>query len=803
MPEVVERARRTFGANVLGRRRSLWLGPLLKIVANPLVLILLVASAASVALGQKVEAAIIVTVVLISSTLDFVQSYRSSAAAERLRSTVSTRIKAVRQGQTVELPIAQVVPGDVVLLEAGAILPGDGIVLEGRDLHLNEAALTGEAMPVEKEASVAGDPRQAVFMGSSVISGTGRALIVATGLSTQFGRTAEHLQEASPQTAFERGIADFGRLVLGTVVILVAFVFAANVWFQRPWLESLLFSVALAVGLTPEFLPMIITVSLSAAAVRMAKARVIVKFLPAIENLGQMDILASDKTGTLTEGRIVLERHVDPFGTRDAEDEVLKWASINSALETGIRSPLDEAILAHDHPSVAAYSKVDELPFDFLRRRLSVVAQGPEGRVLVCKGAPESVLSACTTFRLAGEAGARPLDALERKRCVETFESLSREGFRALAVARGDGLTESELCLVGFAAFLDPPRASARETLQHLQQDGIAVKVLTGDNELLTQKICRDVGLDASRILLGAEIEAMDDETLGARIEEINIFARVSPDQKNRLVRLMMKRGHVVGYLGDGINDAPSLKTADVGISVDTAVDVARETADVILLERSLEAVHLGVLEGRRSFANITKYLLMGTSSNFGNMLSMAAASLFLKFLPLLPAQLLLNNFLYDLSQLPLPGDRVDEGSLRKPRPWNLKLVRSFMLVLGPVSSLYDALTFVVLLFYFRAGEALFHTGWFMESLVTQVLVIFVIRTARAPWASRPSPALTVTALGVVAVALAVPYLPLAAQLGFVAPPPAFFVFLALTVTTYLTLVEAVKRYFFRRHAVL
>lgn len=780
-----------FGPNQVGDVPwALWLRPLLKIVANPLVLILLAATVVSASLGQTVEAAIITTVVLISSVLDFVQSYRSAAAAESLRRSIRTHVTALRDEKAQDIPLEAIVPGDVVCLQAGSIIPGDGLLLDGRDMHLNEAALTGESMPVEKEPGTSSE-RSALRMGTSVLSGTGTMLIVATGRRTEFGRTAAQLTEGGQRTAFEKGISAFGRLVLWTVLALVLFVFVANLAFHRPLLEALLFSVALAVGLTPEFLPMIVSLSLSAAAVQLGRQRVIVRRLPAIENLGEMDILASDKTGTLTEGRIVLERHVDCFGNRD--ETVLKWAAVNSALESGLRSPMDDAILAHDHPAVEDYRKLDEVPYDFVRRRVSVFAEGPEGRLLICKGAPESVLAQCTHYRLGQQVLA--LDDVSRQHATETLNRFSMDGFRVLGVATGVGSSlEESLCLEGFCAFLDPPRADAEEVLSELRARGVRIKVLTGDNPLLTEKICRDVGLPADRMLTGAELERMNPEEFQACLDETVIFARVTPEQKQAIVAGLRRKGHVVGYMGDGVNDAPALRSADVGISVDSAVDVARETADILLLEKGLRPVLEGVLAGRRAFANITKYILMGTSSNFGNMLSMAIASLFLDFLPLLPAQVLLNTFLYDLAQLPLPLDTVEESSLIKPRHWDVATIRKSMLILGPLSSLYDLATFAVLLLVFHASHPLFRTGWFLESLITQVLVIFVIRTTRKPWQSRPSRALVHAVLLSLLAAMLLPYSPLAGPLGFVPLPGSFLAFVGAAALTYLTLVFWVKR---------
>jgi Mg2+-importing ATPase len=637
-----------------------------------------------------------------------------------------------------------------------------------------------------------------------VVSGLGEAVVARTGARTEFGQVAARLAGRAPQTEFERGTRQFGILILQVVMVLVFFVFLVNALSRRDPLESFLFAVALAVGLTPQLLPMIVSVTLSRGAVRMARKKVIVKRLAAIENFGSMDILCSDKTGTLTVGEISVARHVNVRGEDD--DAVIRLAALNSAFQTGLKSPMDEAILRHEHPAVAGYQLCDEIPFDFQRRRVSVVVEGVGARLLVIKGAPEGVLPVCEALEVAGVS--TPLDAPARAGAEALFRRLSGEGYRVLAVAYRPVppqpaytvADERGLRLVGFAAFLDPPREGVRETVAALHADGIAVKIITGDNELVTQRICEQVGLDADEIVLGDAVERMSDPALAAVAERTQVFARVSPMQKNRIILALRSRGHVIGCIGDGINDAPALRSADVGISVDTAVDVARDAADIILLEKRLDVLHDGVVEGRRSFGNIMKYVLMGTSSNFGNMLSMAAASLFLPFLPMLPVQILLNNFLYDLSQVPIPSDRVDATYTLKPKRWNVALIRRYMLVIGPLSSVYDFLTFAVMLGVFHADERLFRTGWFVESLATQTLVIFVIRTAGRPWQSRPGAGLACGVCACVATGAIIPYTPLAPWLGFTPLPPLFFAILVLMVVTYLGLVEVVKRWFYRRY---
>lgn len=788
---------------------------LLALFANPLVLILLLASVVSSAVGEVTNAAIIALIVGLSIALNFAQSYRSQRAADRLRESVALRATVRRDGAWAELPAHALVPGDVIRLGAGDLVPADARLLESRDLYVQQAALTGESLPVEKRAATPGpgpvdaeNPATApdlVFLGTSVVSGTAVAEVTATGAATAFGDVAARLAARPPETEFDRGTRRFGMLILETVLFLVLFVFLLNAAFRRDPLESLLFAVALAVGLTPEFLPMITTVTLAQSAARMARGKVIVKHLSAMQNFGSIDVLCSDKTGTLTTGDMALDRAVDPAG-RPADRPFL-LGYVNSAFETGVRSPLDAAILRHGQPDMGAYEKRDEVPFDFERRLLSVVVRSPSGLVLVAKGAPESVLARCTALELDG--GARPLDAAARARCEAVARDLGADGYRVLAVAWRScpeqdayhAADEAGLTLAGFLAFVDPPLPGAAGMIEDLRREGVAMKILTGDSDLVARHVCGQVGLALDRVVLGEELDRVSDAALLRLAQDATVFARVSPAQKNRVILALKRAGHVVGYLGDGINDAPSLHAADVGISVASAVDVAKDAADIILLERGLDVLHRGILEGRQAFGNVMKYLLMGTSSNFGNMFSMAGASLLLPFLPMLPTQILLNNFLYDLAQVTIPTDHVDPSFVRKPRRWDISFIRDFMLVIGPISSIYDFLTFGALLLVLHASEAAFHTGWFVESLATQTLVLFVIRTMGNPLKSRPSLPLAATTLLVVAVGLALPWTPLAGPLGFVALPPAFFAFLVLVVATYLALVQLAKRALARRLA--
>lgn len=591
-----------------------------------------------------------------------------------------------------------------------------------------------------------------------------------------------------------------------TIIFLVFLVLLVSILMRHNPLESILFALALAVGLTPEFLPMITTVTLGRGALHMGRQKVIVKHLEAIQNFGSIDVLCSDKTGTLTSGEMTLDRHVDPLG--DPADRVLLLGCINGSYESGVKNPINVAILKHDPLDISAYRKVDEIPFDFERRRLSVVAETKGEILLITKGAPESVLTCCSQFEVNGQT--HPLDSDTRARCQAIYDGLSSTGYRVLAVASRPVpqqevyrvADEKDLALAGFLAFSDPPLADAAESIKALRRDGVRVKILTGDSELVAQHICSQVGLDAKHIVLGEELDRLSVSALAAVAEKTIVFARVSPAQKHRVILALKGRGHVVGYLGDGINDAPSLHAADVGISVATAVDVAKEAADIILLERSLRVLHQGIIEGRKAFGNVMKYLLMGTSSNFGNMFSMAAAAAFLPFLPMLPTQILLNNFLYDLAQITIPTDNVDASYIDKPRRWDIKMIRDFMIYIGPISSIYDFLTFYMLLKIFHASEALFHTGWFVESLATQTLVLFVIRTAGNPFRSRPSLPLAITTVLIVLLGLLLPVSPLARVFGFTPLPAMFFLFLSGMVITYLFLVEIVKRRLMRRRRI-
>ena len=786
---------------------------------NPLVLILLVASGISALTGDVTGALIIGAIVVMSVTLDFVQAYRAGRAAERLALQVAVTTSVLRDGKPCELPVAELVPGDVVLLSAGNLIAADARLLEAHDFFVNQAQLTGEPFPVEKKAAQSQDvPAQAsapetwaldavdtVFMGSSVVSGSAHVLIGRTGSATALGQIAVSLAEKAPPTAFEIGTRHFGMLIMRLTFLLVLFTLLVNVALHRSVLESFLFAVALAVGLTPELLPMVVSVTLTRGALRMAALKVIVKRPSAIQDMGAMDVLCTDKTGTLTEAKIRLERHVDAQGQDDPH--VLELAYLNSYFESGLKSPLDDAILAHQEIDVSAWSKIDEVPFDFERRRVSVLVERTGARRLVVKGAPEDIVRLCTHYQDSADATVA-LDEAARARINALFDSLGEEGFRVLGIASRDVAIdhphavvsdESELIFAGFAAFLDPPKASAGEALKALAASGVAVKIVTGDNERVTRHVCTQLGVAIEGVLTGTEVEALNDDALRARVEGVNLFCRVNPAQKNRIILALKGRGHVVGYLGDGINDAPSLHTADVGLSVDGAVDVAKQAAAMILLENDLMVLHKGILEGRRTFGNVMKYIMMATSSNFGNMFSMAAATLFLPFLPMLPLQILLNNLMYDVSEITLPMDNVDEEDLAQPRRWDMTFIRNFMLTIGPISSLFDFLTFYLLLSLFNAHESLFRTGWFVESIATQVLVIFVIRTRRNPLRSHPNRWLVLTSVAVVITAMLLPFTPLAPYLGFTPLPLSYFGLLGVLLVTYLLMVEGGKQWFYKR----
>jgi Mg2+-importing ATPase len=807
----------TYGPNDAAtvKRSPLWLQFLARF-GNPLIIILLIASAVSAATGDIASFIIIFVIVMLSIIFDFVQEVRAQNAVEALRQSVAVKATVRRDGACVSMPINGLVPGDIVELIAGDLVPADSRLLESRDLYVNQALLTGEPYPAEKQAgdsaSGVGNPAgasNAVFAGTSVISGTATILICRTGSRTALGHLATSLAEKPPATAFTLGIRRFGMLIMRFTILMVLFVLVVNAAFHRPILESLMFAVALAVGLTPELLPMIVTVTLARSAMQMAKRKVIVKRLSAIHDLGAMNVLCTDKTGTLTEAKIKLLRTIDGHGAESAL--AFSYAYVNSKFETGMKSPLDDAILTARPFDMTGFKKIDEAPFDFGRRRVSVLVEHGTKRWLFVKGAPEDLLRLSKQYQDA-EGVVKQLDPATRLVFQATLDQLGAQGFRALGIAsRLAGSTpgtahyetavitdETDLVFVGFAVFLDPPKASAGATILAMAAAGITVKVLTGDNELVSRHVFAEIGVPVTGVLTGDALEHLTEEALIGQLSRVNLFCRVNPQQKHRVLLALKRLGHVVGFMGDGINDAPALHAADVGISVDGAADVARAAADLILLEHDLSVVREAVVAGRATVQNVSKYVLMGASSNFGNMFSMAGATLILPFLPMLPIQILLNNLIYNVSEIAIPFDDVDPENLVGPVKWDIKLIEHFMLVFGPVSSLFDFITFYAMLAFFGAGEALFQTGWFIESMTTQTLVVFCIRTRRRLYRSSPCRFLIAMNLGAVALALVLPLVPWGRWFGFVAPPPLFFVFLVGATTAYLGVVEVTKVLFYR-----
>ncbi len=801
-----EAARRLaqFGPNEskTGTSRSPWADFLL-LFTNPLSVILLVAASISATIGQKIDAYMITGLVLMGTGIDFLQTYRSRNVIAHLRATVASLASVKRDGRWQEISRQSVVPGDLIRLSAGDMIPADATIVESRDLYVLQAALTGESAPAEKMPTADSPSRSAnapnmLFLGTSVVSGTAVAVVISTGAATAFSDIAMRLATRPPETAFDAGLRHFGYLITRVVFILVLFVLTMSLSLHRAPLDSLLFAVALAVGLTPEFLPMITSVTLSRGALAMARKHVIVKHLPAIQNLGSIDVLCSDKTGTLTAGKMSLHQSLSPGGL--PSDRPLSLARINSELQTGIKSPLDVAILASMPAHESVIHKCDEIPFDFQRRRLSVIAESDGQRMLICKGSPEGILPLVTNIEVSDRC--EPISAEVLSNIKRIYAEQSTQGFRVLAIAfcwvpekaSYAVADEAQLTLAGFVSFADPILPETAETVAMLKRDGIEIKILSGDSDLVTAHICREAGIPFTEIVLGEDIDRMSDMALHHVAEKSAVFARLSPAHKLRVLSALRSRGHVVGFIGDGINDAPALHAADVGIAAPTAVDIAQDAADVVLLQPGLKVLHDGIVEGRRAFGNVMKYLLMGTSSNFGNMISMAAASMVLPFLPMLPTQVLLNNFLYDLSQLTIPTDNVDPEYIRSPQHWDIGLIRRFMLFIGPISSAYDFLTFYVLLHVFGAGAVEFHTGWFVESLATQTLVLLVIRTMKRPFKSRPSTGLLSTVIAIVGVGLWLPYSRFAADLGFTPLPLRYFAFLALATLTYLAVVEFAKR---------
>ena len=816
-PEEARIRLRRAGPNSLQTRRRATRAELFfRQFKSPIVLILLFAVAISFGLRHWSDAGIILTIIFGSAVLSFRQEYHAGEAVQKLQARVSLRATVMRGGQKVAIAAEEVVPGDIVLLSAGTLVPADGIVIDARDFFVNQAELTGETFPVERKpgplpaATPLAERANCVYLGTNVRSGTAQVLVTSTGAATEFGRIAQRLRLRPPMTAFEHGIQRLGFLLTEVTLILVLAVFAINVAFHRPVLESLLFSLALAVGLTPQLLPAIINITLSRGSIRMASRGVIVRRLESIEEFGGMDVLCTDKTGTITEGTVRLDRAVDPGGR--SSPETLRLAVWNARFQTGLQNPLDEAILAAadatDPPGAAGgplVEKLDEIPYDFHRKCLSVVVNDAGHPLLVMKGAVANVLSTCTTIT---EGGAevpltRPrLDDLNR-----VYMEWSGQGIRTLAIATKAVSRlevygrdqEVEMTFRGFLLFLDPPKAGAKETLADLASLGVELKIITGDNALVAKHTAEAIGLPTAEVLTGADLDQMRDEALWNAANRTSIFAEIEPNQKERIILALRKMDRVVGYMGDGINDAPALHAANLGISVENAVDVAKGAADFVLLSKDLRVLHDGILEGRTTFANTLKYVFMATSANFGNMFSMAGASLFLPFLPMLPKQILLINLLTDLPEMAIAGDRVDPEFLSRPRRWDVAFVRRFMLVFGSLSSVFDFLTFGILIAVLHAGQPQFHTGWFVESVISATCIIFAVRSRLPFHRSRPSRTMALIAIAVIGVTLLLPYSPLARPLGFAPVPLVIQISIAGIIVLYFLAAEGIKRAFYRR----
>jgi Mg2+-importing ATPase len=804
------------GANRLGT--STLVRPLSLLLAqfkSPLVLILIFAALVSVATGALVDALIVLVIILASALLSFWQEYHAGNAVEQLRRRIRLQADVLRDGHTVSVPAEEIVPGDVVLLSAGSLIPADGLLLKADDFFVNEAVLTGETFPVEKKPGVvrADSPlpqrTNCVFMGTNVRSGMARMLVVQTGKKTVFGAVAERLNLRPPETEFERGIRRFGAMLTQVMTLLVLLVFAANVFLEKPAVDSLLFAVALAVGLAPELLPAILSLTLSRGAIRMAKHGVIVRRLSSLENFGSMDVLCTDKTGTLTQGVVQLDGALDTAG--NPSEKVFLAAWLNAYFQSGLPNPLDEAIVAQAKPDIAAFEKTEEIPYDFIRKRLSIAVKNTERPAdrfrLITKGAFANVLDVCTHVH-EPDGTTTPLDAARRAALEQLFNGYSAKGFRVLGLAVRDieprpeytVADESDMIFAGFLLFFDPPKDDASEAVADLHRLGVELKIITGDNRQVARHVAEAVGLPTDSVLTGAEIRDIHDDALWQVAGRTTIFAEVDPNQKERIITALQKGGHVVGYLGDGINDAPALHAADVGISVDNAVDVAKETADFVLLEKKLGVLHQGIVQGRSTFANTLKYVFTTTSANFGNMLSMAGLSLMVPFLPLLPKQILLNNFLSDFPAMTIAGDSIDPEFVEKPRRWDVRMIRNFMVAFGLVSSVFDYITFGVLLWWLRVSEPVFQTAWFVESLLTELVILLIVRTRRPFFRSRPGRWLWISTVAVAAAAIALPYLPGAAEVFGFTPLPATLMLVLVGITlAYAVANELLKGYFFRR----
>jgi P-type Mg2+ transporter len=814
-PEDAEQRLKQYGLNTISaQKQTTALRLLLSQFKSPLVLILIFAAIVSGIVGEWVDASIVLAIVFGSTILGFVQEYTASNTVEKLRSQITIKSSLLRGNQLLLMPSEQVVPGDVVVLSAGGLIPADGIVLEANDFFINQAVLTGETFPVEKKPSVVpanaslSERSNCVFMGTSASSGTAQVLTVQTGKATVFGQVAERLRLHSPETEFERGIRHFGNMLTQVMLMMVVVVLAVNVFLAKPLLDSILFALALAVGLTPELLPAIISITLSHGAQKMAKRGVIVRRLTSIENFGSMDVLCTDKTGTLTEGVVHLDGALDAQG--QPSEVVLRYAYLNAHYQTGLNNPLDEAIQGAAQKAgleIGVEKKVDEIPYDFVRKRLSVVTDNGKGeRTLITKGALDYVLSICTSFQ--SEDRAHPIDAKTRAEIEQRYNEWSEKGFRVLGVAtkvvngQPDSYShtdENALTFAGFLLFFDPPKADVQQAIADLSKRGVQIKIITGDNQKVARHVAEAVNLPLQGVMTGKQLNDLRDEALWHLAEKTTLFAEVDPNQKERIILALQKTRHVVGYMGDGINDAPALHAADVGISVDTAVDVAKDAADFVLLKNDLTILRQGIDEGRVTFANTLKYILTTISANFGNMFSMAGASMLLSFLPLLAPQILLNNFLSDIPAVTIASDNVDSEMVEKPHRWNTRFIRNYMVLFGLVSSIFDFMTFGTLLFLFRASPEEFRTGWFIESLITELVIALVVRTRHLFFRSRPGTLLFASTLIFIGITLVLPYLPFISVFGFVPlPAPLMLAMLGLTML-YVLATELAKKYFYSR----
>jgi Mg2+-importing ATPase len=746
--------------------------------------------------------------VFISVVLDFFQEYKAGKAAEKLKQSVALRVTTLRNNKKEEILTSKLVPGDIVFLEAGDLVPADGYIIQAEDFFVNQSILTGETFPVQKDPKALDtknttleSAKNAVFMGTSVVSGYAKVLVCKTANKTILGNISDILKTEPPPSSFHTSTKNFGYFIMRLTILLVFFVLIVNLFLHRSWLESLLFALALAVGMTPEFMTVSISIALAQSALRMAKKKVIVKRLAAIHDLGSMDVLCTDKTGTLTQAQVKIERYITYNGKEN--ERILTLSFLNSFFQSGVKNPLDKAILQHQKFEIQGYKKISEIPFDSKRRLSSVSLLKNKLYLSIVKGAPENILDLCKKYYFKPNQR-RSLTETIRKKIDLKFKELSSKGLRVLAVAEAinpsfKSKDFNNLTFVGFITFYDPPKRNAGAALHKLLEKGISIKIISGDNEYVTMHLCNMLSIPVSGVLIGSDIDKMEDYALSNKVEKTNIFCRVTPSQKTRILTMLKHNGHTVGFMGDGVNDAPALHMADVGISVDGAVDVAREAADFILLERNLEVIDEGVLEGRRTFENIMKYIMMMMSSNLGNMFSMAAATILLPFIPMAPPQVLLNNLLYDFSQVAVPFDNVDKESLQKPKKWDVRFIRNFMLLLAPVSSIFDFITFYILLGIYHASKELFQTGWFIESLATQVLVIFIIRTRLSPLKSKPHPFLIFTSSLIICAGVLIPFMFFGKYFGFVNPPIDFLFIILLIVLAYLPLAELAKNWFFSK----